>query len=506
MVKLVRWAIAVVAAIAIGFAVANLREWISGLAVETTDADGTPMTVFRLPSAPPGPVVVVAHGFAGSQQLMRPFAVALARNGYVAVTFDFAGHGRNPKPLTGNITQADGATRTLVDETGRVAAKARGLGDGRLAVLGHSMATDIIIRFAQSAPDVAATVAVSMFSPAVNATSPRNLLVIVGEWEGGLKREALRVAGLTSAPAPAEPGITYGDMAAGTARRVAISPGTEHVSVLYSTTSLREAVEWLDAAFGRTGHGLSAIESPGPSILLLLAGVVILAYPLSRLLPVATRRPAGAGLPWRRIWLPMLLPALATPLLLRVVPTHFLPVLVGDYLAVHFAAYGLIAFACLAWVGAPRPGWRALANGKLLAGAAAMVAYFLAAFVWPIDTYMTSFVPGGPRLALVLAMLAGTLLYFLSDEWLTRGQGAARWAFAVSKLAFIASLGIALGLDFGRLFFLLIIVPVIILFFLVFGLFSTWAYRRTGHPFVGGIANAVAFAWSIAVTFPLLAG
>ena len=62
------------------------------------------------------------------------------------------------------------------------------------------------------------------------------------------------------------------------------------------------------------------------------------------------------------------------------------------------------------------------------------------------------------------------------------------------------------ALDFERLFFLLIIVPVIVLFFLVYGLVSGWTYRRTGHPLVAGFANAVAFAWAIGVTFPLLAG
>jgi hypothetical protein len=144
--------------------------------------------------------------------------------------------------------------------------------------------------------------------------------------------------------------------------------------------------------------------------------------------------------------------------------------------------------------------------GRLLAGAAAMIAYGFLAITWPIDTYVTSFVPGGPRAILVLALLAGTLVYFLGDEWLTRGEGAAWGAFAASKLAFVVSLAIAVALDFERLFFLLIIVPVIVLFFLVYGLFSTWAYDRTGHPFVAGLANAVAFAWAIAVTFPLLAG
>jgi hypothetical protein len=42
-------------------------------------------------------------------------------------------------------------------------------------------------------------------------------------------------------------------------------------------------------------------------------------------------------------------------------------------------------------------------------------------------------------------------------------------------------------------------------FFLAFGLVSRWTYRRTNSPFVAGLANAVVFAWAIAVTFPLLA-
>jgi len=125
--------------------------------------------------------------------------------------------------------------------------------------------------------------------------------------------------------------------------------------------------------------------------------------------------------------------------------------------------------------------------------------------VWPLNRFFTSFLPGPERYLLILAMLAGTLLYFLSDEWLTRGQTAARGAYVVSKIAFVISLAIAIALDFERLFFLIIIVPVIVLFFLVYGLFSTWVYRSTGHPFVAAIANAVAFAWAIGVTFPLLA-
>jgi hypothetical protein len=194
----------------------------------------------------------------------------------------------------------------------------------------------------------------------------------------------------------------------------------------------------------------------------------------------------------------------ATPLLLRVVPTHFLPVLVGDYLAAQFATYGLITAACLVWLRVPGPS--GVAAGPFLAAAAAVIAYGFVGLVWPIDAFVTSFVPGQERAVLILAMLLGTLLYFLADEWLTRGSGAARGGYAASKFAFLVSLAIAISLDFERLFFLVIIIPVIVPFFVVYGLFSAWINRSTGHPLVAGTANAVAFAWAIGVTFPLLGG
>jgi hypothetical protein len=39
----------------------------------------------------------------------------------------------------------------------------------------------------------------------------------------------------------------------------------------------------------------------------------------------------------------------------------------------------------------------------------------------------------------------------------------------------------------------------------MYGLFSRWIYRRTGHPAVAAVANALAFGCFIGVTFPLVA-
>jgi hypothetical protein len=271
---------------------------------------------------------------------------------------------------------------------------------------------------------------------------------------------------------------------------------------------MREALGWLDAAFGVERTTQPDLDDRGPWIMALLAAIIVLAWPLSRVLPEVVVPPTGGNRRWTQLWLPLLVPMVAVPLVLRLVPTHFLPMLVGDYLAVHFLAYGILTLLMLAVTGRGRhPDNRVRTSlGALGIAILAVAGFEFAGFVWPINTFVTSFVPGPERLALISAMLVGTLAYFLADEWLTRGDRAARGAYPASKLAFLVSLGLAIALDFERLFFLIIILPVILLFFLIFGLFSRWIYRATGHPAVAAIAHAILFAWSIGVTFPILAG
>jgi hypothetical protein len=114
-------------------------------------------------------------------------------------------------------------------------------------------------------------------------------------------------------------------------------------------------------------------------------------------------------------------------------------------------------------------------------------------------------VPGQGRLLLVPALLVGTLPYFIADEWLTRGASAPRGSYLVTKICFLLSLALAVAFNMQKLFFLVIILPVILMLFVISGLVSGWVYRRTNHPLVGAIANAVALSWAVAATLPLLA-
>ena len=490
-----RWLTGLVALTLIALSVWRLEADRTGLEITPLAVEGgTPATLYLQPGTETAPAVVIAHGFAGSRQLMEPFALTLAQAGYIVASFDFEGHGRNPRPMSGDVGSLDGTTRLLMNEAARVAdaVLAHPRADGRLVYLGHSMASDIVVRQALETPPGNAVVAISMFSGAVTADEPQNLLVIAGQWEARLAEEALRAARLTD-PA-AEAFQTLGDPAAGTGRRAVIAPMVEHVGVLFAPTSLREARAWLDAVFERESDGPVPVR--GGWILLGLTAIVALAWPLARSLPMGR---APAPLPLRRFLIAALLPALAVPLLLWPVDVDLLPVLVADYLALHMGLYGLILLAILGWGGHLRGAFPA----RVWWIGAAIALFGIVLLGGFIDRYAVSFVPHPGRLAVIGGLALGALPFMLGEALLTGGGTGRLWRVILARGAFLASLMLAVALDFEGLLFLLIILPVILLFFALFGTMSGWVGRRTGLPAAGGLGLGLVLAWALGVTFPM---
>lgn len=495
---MVRFGVAVLAVLMIALSVWSLERPRADLVIEPfAIPDGPPATLFHGTDPSAAPVVIIAHGFAGSRQLMDPFALSLAHAGYTVVTFDALGHGRNPRPMSGDVTSVDGTTRLMVDELRAVAraALAHPRSDGRLAYLGHSMASDLIIRAAQTEPKAQATIALSMFSQAVTPTDPANLLILPGAWETRLRAEALRVLHLSD-PA-ATPDQTVGDLAQGTARRVTIAPGVEHVGILYSATARRAATDWLNATFARDIP--AETDARGGWILLLLAALTALGWPLTALLPKG--QGSATPMPARAFWIATLAPAVLTPLILAPFDARFLPVLVADYLALHFALYGALTLALLHR--ADRLRGQFPARALLLALAPA--AFGILILGTALDRYVASFVPNAERGVIILALALGAVPFFLGDALLTQGGRASALRTLAARGAFLASLIAAVMLDFDRLMFLLIILPVILLFFLLFGTLAGWIGRRTGLPAIAGLGFGLTLAWALGVTFPLFA-
>jgi dienelactone hydrolase len=498
--------VALIAAGLIAVSLWQLGAQTQNLLVSTAKIGPIPVTIFNPSDLGRRPVVVIAHGFAGSQQLMRSIAATLARNGYIAITFDFSGHGRNVRPMQGGIRDMKTSEALLLSELDRVVGLAKTLdrSDGRVGLVGHSMAAELVVRFAMDRTDIEGIAALSLFGREVTATRPRNLLVVAGAWEPAILTEAGRRIASLAAGGRAEIGVTYGDIESGTARRAALARGAEHIGVIYSQDALRETVDWMNIVFAEKSNG--NLEKSGGWIALLFLGLILLAYPLSNLLPTVTKEMADTRKPgWGNGWLAVLAPAIITPLLLWRIPTDFLPILLGDYLAIHFAIYGLLTglFVLLARrriaIRRPRP------SLSLLFAAAVLIAgYQILAIGLPVDLYVTSFVPDGQRWPVAVAMCLATLIYFLADAALLRSFPGLRGGYAATKFFFVVSLGIAVAINPPRLFFLAIIVPVIAILFIVYGLFHRWAVKATNEEFAPALGNAIALAWAIAVTFPIV--
>ncbi len=481
-------ATAVAALVALSLGLLGLMAPRAGLSTVATQVGPTPVTIMQRPDAA-GPVVVIAHGFAGSRQLMAGWQLSLARAGFITVSFDFEGHGRNPVPMSGDVTRIDGTTRLLMDELGRVTDFAVGLPGAlpRVALLGHSMASDVVVRRALVDPRVEAVVGLSVFSAAITPDAPSNLLILNGAWESALRTEARRVM----TEIGASEGETVGTPGAGFARRAAAVAMVEHVGILYAPAGIAEGIDWLSESLGVVPQ--SGPVSLGPWIVLALFGVVLLMRPIAAALP---QGPA----PWhpgrRLFWVLAVGPALLTPLILAVFDTRFLPVLVADYLALHLALYGGLVLAGAAWAGG-----LPTARGWILGLGLAL--YGIVVFGGIMDRFVGSFVPHAGRIPVMAAILPGAVLAMLADALLSEATRAAFWRRAVARGMFLLSLGLAVVLDFERLFFLIIILPVILLFYLSYGTMGRFVGRRTGSVVAVGLGLGVILGWALGVTFPM---
>ncbi len=219
----------------------------SGLEVRTTNValtrtfqkEGIPLLYLAPEGASEIPGVLVAHGFAGSKQLMLGYGHVLAHAGYAVMLWDFDGHGANGTRLQRHELQQnlDVALQALLEQPQ--------VDPGRLALLGHSMGSGIVMNAGIRERDhFAATVAVSPTGANVTPQSPRNLQLQAGSGEGSFVGNAERLL--------AQAGGENTNLATGQGRELVVIPGVEHITILFSDGSHQAALRWLNATFGRT--------------------------------------------------------------------------------------------------------------------------------------------------------------------------------------------------------------------------------------------------------------
>ncbi|MBD2452020.1 alpha/beta hydrolase [Nostoc sp. FACHB-152] len=229
--------LAIVAVILVAFSWWGVLTAQTSLVIRQMERLGVLLLYIAPQNAENVPGVLIAHGYAGSKQLMLGYAYTLAHAGYAVMLPDFDSHAANAKPLGNNSLQQN------LDVAYTVLLEQPEVDKSRLAMLRHSMGSGAVMSAAVNQVDrYAATVAVSPTGASITPNIPRNLLLQAGSWENRFVANAERL--LLSG------GGENHNFALGKARKLVIIPNAEHITILFRHSSHQAARDWLDSTFG----------------------------------------------------------------------------------------------------------------------------------------------------------------------------------------------------------------------------------------------------------------
>lgn len=456
----------------------------TGLIVKSLERNGVPMLYVAPQHGEKMPGILVAHGFAGSKQLMLGYAYILAHEGYAVMLWDFQGHGANTLPLERNKLQQDlnVAYAALLEEPK--------VDPTRLAVLGHSMGSGVVMSASIQNPDrFAATVAISPTQAQVTPLAPPNLQLQVGSWESRFIANAQR---LLMAAGGENQNLTRGQ-----GRSLVIVPNVEHITILFSDISHQAALKWLDATFGVLHTSRYVDRRMGWYALHLLAWLIV----LSAVAPALSSHSTKHEVRVRRLraWGGLVLaPLVASGLLTlvsRVVEIQSLGgVMVGGAIGIWFFVAGLLWLSFMAFV--PRPTLRAAGLGVALFVLLWIAFGSMAQIAW-LEWWL---IPARLRLWPLLSLAC--FPWFLASGVAQQGVGVFRrvaWWLGQST-ALVGGLFLALYLvpQLGFIFLLLPLFPLFmaILSFAATQLDEVWSYA---------LGSSLFWGWMIAAAFPLVA-
>ena len=202
----------------------------------------------------PMPGVVYIHGYQNNRETSDAYCIEMARRGFVVLNIDAIGRGNSGNPNDPDepdfdVTYGGRSSLEYLKSLPFVNADSVGM-------MGHSLGAEMAYGVALEDPTVKGLV-ISGFAYTLDGspTTPKNMLMIIGKWDEyrermtgtrNIEKEWMSTPQTRQVIPVENPqlGVTYGDFAQGTARRVFV-PRTIHIQESHSRAAIAEGLEWM---------------------------------------------------------------------------------------------------------------------------------------------------------------------------------------------------------------------------------------------------------------------
>ncbi|MCD1296324.1 hypothetical protein CUJ83_15075 [Methanocella sp. CWC-04] len=442
--------------------------------------------------------VVIAHGFSGNIDMMKSMGASLAQNGYRAILFDLPGHGNSD---TGMENDSLYTSFEYVTEH---------YGGDNFSVAGHSMGSQAAMEYGMMSGSLSCTAISPIFSE-VNRTSPKNLLILVGDDDPEHIQKAALNALINGTMQNAEPGMTYGDIDDGTARRLEILPGANHITIIFDTRTYDAMLKWLDSTYNVDREGDYNYNLAYPWFLICSLIALIAYFPISYLLfDHYKQEEYKLKAPAPKAWKPMLTILvsgfIAAILIYLFNPVSLLNIMIADTIIGFLIYTGIIGLIIYTLTGKDKPSGKYPADAILrpLSLAMLMLIYFAVFIGVPASLSVYDLIPDDPRLYLLILIFFLMIPYCMLNELLFRSiDGRMSLATGISARILLVALFTLGALVFGNGSFIMIIMPVMLPLFILLEIFSCYSYRWSGNVLTGAFLNSLIIAWLVVSAFPI---
>ena len=474
------------------FLVYNLEKSSDGLVNTSFNVKQTP-TFLTHKEKTTSVLVIIAHGFGGSSNFMKSLSNSIATAGHRTVRFDLLGHGINPVAFSGDVSNSEGPSVQFINQLNSVIDFYKiKFSPSHIVLVGHSMATDIIIRTAASRRDITSLIALSAYTNEKLTEKIPNILVLNGEWENNLVKKTKELF-ISSGIKNPELNKIYNEPKTNFLRKMSSIKNSEHVGILYMPNTQKEIGQWfVELGLSELPHKINHI---GLLLVFIILNLFFLFLLILRFFP--QKKTLVLTIHKTKLFAFIIIVVLVLPFLQFIIPFKVTSFPVFDYLMIFFCIVGMLSYFLT-----PVSFEKTVIDSFNVYSFFFLIFFFLGLFGYFIDNYISTFIGDGGRIYIFGLLLVPCLCFSLSFQKIYQVKN--HWLYVnLIKLSIVVSLGIAVFLNFDDLFLLSYAILLLLLYWILFGFLSSLFNRRHFNLLSNSFSNGIVLAWTLSTTLPL---